>query len=299
MARLSWLSAGVLAALLFAGAGSAQQQPGLAAPGPLQIQHGQFPLGGDLAKVDTGSRFGFLSGAEAERLLVDIWGNPKEAATGVLGVLVPENFDASGGPNSWAVIITYQDMGHVDDDDAADVDADELMETLQAQQVSENEERKRLGYGAITVVGWARPPSYDATQKKAIWAEHLRFETAASDTLNYNIRVLGRSGVLVLNAVADMAQLHQIETAEPGILAAASFAPGNTYADFDAETDKVASVGIAGLIAGGLAVAAKGGLLKGLIAFLAVGWKFVALAAVAVLGFIARMWRGRTTPPGA
>jgi uncharacterized membrane-anchored protein len=101
--------------------------------------------------------------------------------------------------------------------------------------------------------------------------------------LNYNIRILGRRGVLVLNAVAAMSQLREIEKSTPKILAALDFNPGNRYADFsEAAGDKVASYGIAALVAGG--VAAKLGFFKGLW-ILALGAKkfviigFVALAA--------------------
>ena len=57
-----------------------------------------------------------------------------------------------------------------------------------------------------------RPPSYDAAAHKLYWAKELMFGTDMDHTLNYNIRVLGRRGVLVLNAVAEMKQLAVIRT---------------------------------------------------------------------------------------
>ncbi len=74
------------------------------------------------------------------------------------------------------------------------------------------------------------------------------------------IRILGRKGVLVLNAVAPMSQLAQVEAATPEILSMVDYQAGNRYADFNSDTDKVATYGLAALVAGG--VAAKAGLLK-------------------------------------
>jgi uncharacterized membrane-anchored protein len=51
--------------------------------------------------------------------------------------------------------------------------------------------------------------------------------------LNYNIRILGRRGVLVLNSVAGMSQLPKIERSTSAILSAVEFHSGNRYADFN------------------------------------------------------------------
>lgn len=45
-------------------------------------------------------------------------------------------------------------------------------------------------------MGWAEPPSYDAPAHKMYWAKDLLFSGNTEHTLNYNIRILGRRGVL-------------------------------------------------------------------------------------------------------
>lgn len=72
-------------------------------------------------------------------------------------------------------------------------------------------------------------------------------------SLNYNIRVRGREGVLILNAVAGMDQLATIKNEMKQVTAFTDFTSGNRYADFIESTDKVAEYGIAALIAGGAA----------------------------------------------
>ena len=73
-----------------------------------------------------------------------------------------------------------------------------------------NEARKEAGYEAVHLIGWAEQPRYDASTKKLYWAKELNFEGSTSHTLNYDVRVLGREGVLSMNAVATMDQLGQI-----------------------------------------------------------------------------------------
>ena len=106
--------------------------------------------------------------------------------------------------------------------------------------------------------------------------------------------MLGRRGVLVLNAVAGMAQLEQIEKATPAILGMVEFQEGHRYADFNASTDKVATYGLAALVTGG--VLAKTGLLKGLLAAALAGKKFVIIGLIALGALLKKMLGGRQTP---
>ncbi len=55
----------------------------------------------------------------------------------------------------------------------------------------------------------AAPPRYeDAATHKLYWAKELNFEGDSGDTLNYSICMLGRKGVLELNAIASIDQFH-------------------------------------------------------------------------------------------
>jgi uncharacterized membrane-anchored protein len=159
--------------------------------------------------------------------------------------------------------------------------------------------REKAGYGAIELIGWAAPPRYDQAAKKLHWAKELKFSGNDENTLNYDIRLLGRGGVLILSAVASISQLPEIENKAPAILAAIDFNAGHRYADFsEASGDKVAKYGIGALVAGG--VAAKLGFFKGLWVLLLGAKKFViigviALGALAKKFFANRSSRGRIT----
>jgi uncharacterized membrane-anchored protein len=164
----------------------------------------------------------------------------------------------------------------------------------------ENPERKKQGYPAITLVGWAAPPHYDVETHKLYWAKELKFEGERGDTLNYNIRLLGRKGVLELTAVADMNQFSVIDQQTPQILGMVEFKEGSRYADFDPKTDKVAKYGIAALVAGGaLAAAAKFGFLKVFWVALLAAKKFIIIGVVAVGAFLKKIFAGRKSGGGS
>lgn len=225
----------------------------------LKPQSGDIVLRGGIAKVTVPATLRYLSPEDTETVLAKLWGNPKGERS--LGMLVPAGFDPFAD-ESWAVVIDFDESGYVKDDDAAKIDYAKLLSQMRDDMKEGNKARKKQGYEAVELVGWATTPRYDAAAKKLYWAKELKFGTASGNTLNYNIRMLGRRGVLVLNAVAGMNQLKTVEAATPALLAAVNFEPGHRYADFNASTDKAASYGIAALVAGG--VAAKTGLLKGL-----------------------------------
>src|SRR5471032_166300 len=201
--------------------------------------------------------------------------------------------------NCWIVTIEYSEDGFVKDDDAGKINYDDLLAQMQKGVAASNEERKKQGYRTVDLLGWAAPPHYAAAAHKLYWAKKLKFEGEDSETLNYSIRMLGRKGVLELNAVASVDQLAEIDAQTPQILGMVDFKEGSRYADFDPKVDKVAKYGIATLVAGGaLAAAAKLGLLKGLwIGILALK-KFIIIGAIAVAAFFKKMFKRDGGSPG-
>jgi uncharacterized membrane-anchored protein len=132
----------------------------------------------------------------------------------------------------------------------------------------------------VHVVGWAQPPAYDVGAHSLIWARELNFEGQQIHSLNYDVRLLGRRGVLSLNMVATMPDIRAVRGAANLLASTASFDTGARYADFDSATDKEAGYGLAGLVAAGAGVAAakKLGLLAILLGF---GKKFIVLILIA------------------
>ena len=257
----------------------------------LDYRTGTIGLGDKLATLNVPESFRFLGSAEAEKIL-RLWGNPPSGEP-PLGLLLPAGMTPLDS-NTWAVIIQWSPDGYVKDDDAHKIDYADLLKTMQKACREESQERVKQGYDAIELVGWATPPRYDAASHKMYWAKELKFGDEPEHVLNYNIRVLGREGVLVLNAVASVSQLKDIEQATPQILGMVDFNPGKRYADFDPSKDRYAAYGLAALVAGG--VAAKAGLFKGLIALLIAGKKFVIIGVVALAALIKKLFGRHGSP---
>jgi len=261
----------------------------------LKPQHGTIKLSGDIATLQLNDDFYYLSPGDAGRLLTEGWGNLPGIKT--LGMIVPQAVNplSRGG---WGVVVNYIEDGHVSDADAAKIDYNALLQKMQKEDAAENEQRKKQGYSGLQLLGWAEPPRYDAQTHKLYWARELKADDADINTLNYSIRVLGRKGVLELNAVAAMRDLATVKAAMPEVLAFANFTDGNRYTDFDSSTDKVAAYGLAALVAGG--IAAKAGLFAKLGLLLLAAKKFIVIGLVAVAGFFRKLFGGKpkNPPPG-
>ena len=256
----------------------------------LKYQTGRIRLRDGLATINLTDAFRYLDPAGADTLLTGIWGNPPSHAR-TLGVIAPADFDPFG-PLAWCVVVSYDEDGYVKDDDAASIDYADLLRQMQEKTRESSKQRVKDGYPSVALIGWAAKPSYDRRTHKFYWAKEMKFgDSGGGDTLNYNLRILGRGGVLVLNVVASMSQLKVVERSVPEILGMVDFDAGNRYADYKPGTDRVATYGLAALVAGG--IAAKTGLLKGLLVALLAMKKLVVVAVVALIAFLKKLFGGK------
>jgi uncharacterized membrane-anchored protein len=253
----------------------------------LNYQSGAVVLPNKVATLSLTDQYHYLSPEDTEKMLV-AWGNPPGWET--LGAVVP----ADVGPFSeegWAVIVTYIDDGHVSDKDAHEIDYNELLADMKSGTRDESEQRVKEGYEGLELLGWAAPPHYEQATRKLYWAKELKFGGSEVNTLNYDVRVLGREGVLSMNAVAGMPQLAGIETDMQQLLKVAAFNEGYRYEDFNEDTDRMAAYGLGALVAGG--IAAKAGFFAKLGALLLAFKKFIVMGLVALGAFLAKLFRGR------
>lgn len=249
----------------------------------LNRQTGEIKLANNAIALNVPESFYFLDSKDAEKVLVDVWGN--RPGQNVLGMLMPSQYTPFDEA-SWGVTITYEQDGYVSDEDAHSLDYDELLETMKEDTRSASEELVAQGYEAIELVGWASKPYYDVQAKKLHWAKELKFGTTEQHTLNYNVRMLGRKGVLVLNFIAGMEQKTEIDQNLDTVMALADFAEGSRYSDFNPDVDEVAAYGIGALIAG--KVIAKTGLIAMLIMIFK---KFGVFIVVGIGALVARLFK--------
>lgn len=261
----------------------------------LEPQTGIIKLGNGLATLTVPEDFYFLDSADAEKVLVDLWGNVP--GQNVLGMLFPAKYSPVDY-ESWAVTIDYVEDGFVSDEDATDIDYDQLLSDMQKDARAANKERIDAGYESVDLIGWAEAPHYDAASKKLYWAKELRFGGMDETTLNYEIRALGRRGILSMTFIAAADQLAEITQSREQVLAMAEFNDGNRYVDFDPSIDKVAAYGIGALVTG--KIAAKTGMLAALLIFLKKFGVFILLGIGAFFKKIVGIFRSeKLEPPSA
>jgi uncharacterized membrane-anchored protein len=255
----------------------------------LKFQTGNIPLPNGIAKLNIPAGFRYLNMEQSNFVLSKLWGNPPQQ--GVLGMLFPEK----KGPldsNSYAFIITYDSIGYVKDDDADKINYDDLLKQIQSEEEESNKERVKEGYPAIKMVGWASRPYYDKTNKVLHWAKNLHFGDEETNTLNYEVRILGRKGILSLNAVATMNEIDSVKKDIDKVLKIPSFTDGNGYKDFDSKTDQIAAWTIGSLVAGKILL--KVGFWAVLGKFFLAAWKFILLGIAATWGAIKKFFGKKT-----
>jgi len=218
---------------------------------------GTITLPNGVTQLEIPDDFFYLAPKDANTVLVDFWGNPPSEQLGD-GLIMPSKytpFDA----DSWAVTIDYTEEGYVSDEDAADINFQDLLAEMQQATEAANKERHQLGYPAMHLLGWAQQPYYDNSEKKLHWAKEFKVADYDDNTLNYDIRILGRRGYLEMSFIASMNSLPEINKEIDRVLNFAEFTDGNKYSQFDSNIDDVAAYGIGALVAGKLA--AKTGIL--------------------------------------
>jgi uncharacterized membrane-anchored protein len=245
----------------------------------LEYKTGTIDLESGNVKINVPEGFRYLDRQQSIYVYSELWGNPADSS--MLGMLVPVDkgvLAASG----WAFTIVYDEMGYVKDDDADDIDYDDLLKEQQKEIKDANPSREAQGYPPIEFIGWASTPFYDQDKKVLHWAKELKFGTDSLNTLNYNLRVLGRKGVLIVNAIATMSELPEVKSNIGKVIASIQYNEGSRYADFDSKIDNVAAWTVGGLVAG--KVLAKVG-------FFAILAKFGKVIFIAVAAGGAAIWK--------
>jgi len=233
--------------------------------------------------------YGFIPEAQAADLMKAM-GN--RVGDGLQGLIVPAGQDQESA--DWFVVVSYDESGYIKDDDARTWNADELLSNIREGTEETNSERRSRGIPEIEVTGWIEKPQYDDANHRLVWSlgSRRKGDTSGSEVgVNYNTLALGRQGYLSLNLVTGLAEVEGLKPVARTLLASLDFEQGRRYADFNADTDKVAEYGLAALVAG---VAAKKLGLFALAAAFAVKFaKVIGVAAVVALASLRKLFGGR------
>jgi uncharacterized membrane-anchored protein len=234
---------------------------------------------GDKAKIRIPEGYLFLNAAETKKFM-DLTHN---LSSGREYLFAPADF-------SWWSVFEFNPVGYVKDDEK--VDAAAVLDSVKRGTEQANEEKRKRGWNTMSIVGWRFEPQYDRNSKLLEWAFLARDDQSNTPIVNYNTRLLGRTGVMQVILVAEPNGLDSSVASFKRVATSSyEFLPGERYAEFRAG-DHVAEFGLAALIAGGAAaVATKKGFWAVIGGFLAAAWKFIAAAVVALVAGLGKIFK--------
>jgi uncharacterized membrane-anchored protein len=189
----------------------------------------------------------------------------------------------------WWSEIRYISEGHVKDDEK--IDSGAILNTITEGTKAANVERRKNGWTTLSVVGWRLPPSYNTETKRLEWAIRGRDDSDNSETINFNTRVLGRTGVTSATLMVEPTEFDGGVSEFKNMIGTYAYTQGQRYYEFRSG-DKIAEYGLTALVVGGAAaVAAKTGFWKVLAGVLAASWKFIIAGVAALLAGVRQMFK--------
>lgn len=213
----------------------------------LQYQYGIVPIANGVAQLTIPAGFKFLNAEQSKHIISDVWHQSPQPD--LAGMLFPQSAEPLN-KNSYAVIINYEPRGFVKDIEAGRIDYDKVLQNLQREEADDNAERKTMGYPEVHLVSWVQKPVYDKAYNELYWAKEIQQGNNNTPIISYNIRVLGRNGIITMAADGSTADIALLNNDMSKVLHMASFTNGNRYADFDVHTDKIATWTIGTLVTG-------------------------------------------------
>ena len=271
------LVVGLVASLAFVAPVSADANSSLPkgwTPGPLTANLA------DRASIDVPEGYYYLDGPATKRLLT----NKQRIVDGrELGTIL-----RLGESGSWFAVFSHSGTGHIDDRDQAALDPVSLLTALQDDNQRLNVERSKQGWSAMDLQAWHRPPSYSAATNRLTWSTRLVSDDAA--VINYDVRLLGRDGVISARLVTDSDSVLLSTSQFVEVMLTYTFKDGFRYADFRAG-EQLADASLTTLIVQGgtPAAAAESG-------YFPAFWMGVAFAVI-VLMIGAKVFFGRREEP--
>lgn len=262
------------------------------APQGLEVQDGKATIGGIEFEIGPCvGRFGNYAEVEVPEGLL---------FTGRAGTVefLTQNQNITGdsevgmvAEQEWFVIFSYDESGHVKDDEKDELDADDLLATLKENNEYGNEVRKQRGWAPMELVGWHKPPFYDPKTNNLTWATIVRSEQ--SESINWSTKLLGRTSTMNVDLVVSPQMIDAAMPKFEELMAGYAYTDGHKYAEFR-PGDKVAQYGLTALVAGGAGVVAfKTGLLATIWKFMGKIWYLVLAGLAAAFSAIKRLFGGK------
>jgi len=142
-------------------------------------------------KIPEGYKF---TGKEGTRKFLELTQNPPNGSE--LGTIIPiVTKESSGGESHdfWFVILEFNEVGFVKDDDRDKLDADGLLKSIKEIRKSPIVSVRSEDGRPTHVESWYKPPFYDASTNNLTWAMqgYSQSDNKRESSVNYSVRILG------------------------------------------------------------------------------------------------------------
>lgn len=149
-----------------------------------------------------------------------------------------------GAADDDQIVLAYFKSGYVDNSDWNDLDANDLLETMQELTQAANTERVSNGFAPMEVIGWISEPTYQEENNVVFWA--ISGREGDNSFQNYVALELGRHGFTRVTWVPGRA--NPKENFLMAALESYDYQDGARYQDFT-QGDLIAATGLAALVA--------------------------------------------------
>jgi hypothetical protein len=183
-----------------------------------------------------------VTGAEARRFrdIIDVSADSHQEADAV---------DFNTGSE---LVYSWIPEGYISSNDWSDVDADNFLSQIQANDAETNKIRRQRGLPIFTTIGWKQKPTLNQDLHTVSWAIQGR-DSNGDDIINVVALKLGRYGVEKIVWIINPSEIGNRNDLLRAINAH-KYDDGARYTDYVAGTDHEAAYGVAGLVAGALGV---------------------------------------------
>jgi uncharacterized membrane-anchored protein len=244
--------------------------------GPERVDLGEF------AELALPGNFGFIGASGAQKMM-ELAHSPTSGNEMGLVLSLGE---------SWLVLFQFNKSGYVRDDDKDKMDPDQMLKAIRMRNEEDNRFRQKRGWPVLNAMTWQMPPRYNELSHNLVWA--TRGESEGRTVVDYNMRVLGRSGAMKVTLLVRPEDLEAALPSFNALLAQFSYKKGHRYAEFRTG-DPVAKYGLTALVTGDVtAVATNSGLLAKF--GNPTPW-FGILVVAGVMGMVLRSFGGRKQEP--
>ena len=191
------------------------------------------------------------------------------------------------------IYVRYKDEGYVTIDDWKSIKPENLISEMRQIQEAWKDQLKEEGRNYVEELNWIYKPTFDS-EKNTV---HVSYEGTWNGkkgrykTMQTNSIVLGRNGYLDISFVTSIInettkeELQQIANLAKDFTDGIDFLEGSKHADYKSG-DKVAALGVGGLVAGtrGVKALARVGFLAKITPFLIKFWWIILAPIVAIAG---------------